>query len=932
MCINNILLVAVVACLLLIASFIPAVAQDEELPSEIGDLQNQLSVSTGGMSAGGLSISKANGNVSYTYPISSYSVSGYPVNVSLNYCGGVAMTTFNKYVPDSAQYYDYWDQFNVNQPAWIVNVNGFALQVLSKKERYCEYASGAQFNYIWNIDGYDFCNRMNVLTQNNDQDIIKILRGDGGILELRNPHQKKDITLGEELKLYTGYYYSNSVNNKAYGIVTLDSVTWWPAYAKDSAAAAYPERYASVPRVLKYYPGDGLEYVFREHPLPYGPYTSPSYGSGAGTHRPEPSVGSGARATIFYLEEVNSSLRTLLHFKRSRHNFGNPSEPASTGRAQLTSFEGHRFSYGENSLTIEALGRTVEVKVKSRWKSDATTEQSLQDECVMDELGMEPYDDPHDQSWLYMVSSIRDAEAIRDGSSRKAVNFEYERHVTTFQSFRYPNSSSRTWQFPVYRLERVTEPSGAYSMIDYHTDDGAVTTTEVSGSSKKILYDLSHAVQDVLHYDKDNTLLVHKEYLFYNAPAGYDRKAQVTTEDNTTGKGRTENYYYKFYEFPAYKTNNQQSFMTPNALFPALEKVEVQAGDVMTTTATIYANNLYTVVGNSGAGRFVWAPVSQLTTMKQGTGATLITSYNVFSYQFEQQSKFGGDDSLQALFGYVLKERTTETRNPADTSQTLMKGRSEYLNLPMLMRTVTRTDSIYNEESSKLATAAARRSGQQKTVLVFDVLSRTAEEMNIPPLYGLLENSYAIDPATDDVIAGTENEYETGFTATTSPLAPRGALLRSYRLGQNNKKIKTGEVEYSGGWYRNIPRSGLNVFGAKSSSFLDYADAPSLAGNTNNYPTGTKVYNTNSSSTETLYDVHHLFEVPLAAEQYVRYWNPTTSMQEVRTLAAYTQRTFHGQSLPVSMPMAGTVPQNTTSTAGRSSCACPSTSPSRRRV
>src|SRR5690606_18655877 len=150
---------------------------------------------------------------------------------SLNYCGGVGMTTFNKYIPDSAQYYDFWDQFNVNQPAWILNVNGFALQELDKKEMYCEYNAVTDW-YIWNIDGYDFCNRMNALTKNNDQDVIKILLGNGSVLELRNPNQKQDITAGNEIELYSGYYYSNSVNNKSYGIVTLDSTTWWPQYMK----------------------------------------------------------------------------------------------------------------------------------------------------------------------------------------------------------------------------------------------------------------------------------------------------------------------------------------------------------------------------------------------------------------------------------------------------------------------------------------------------------------------------------------------------------------------------------------------------------------------------------------------------------------------------------------------------------------------------
>lgn len=848
-------------------------------------LQNQVAGSTGARSGGGLSVSEVNGNVSYAYPISSYTVSGYPMSFSLNYCGGVAMSTFTTHTTSTVSYCngcDGWKQFNTNQPAWLLSFNGFAVQALTRKHAFFNDPSHPPYqggwNCMWMIDGYDFCNRMNRLSTAEDQDVIKILMASGGVLTLRNARQVQDIGAGQEASLYTGYYYSNSVNSKGFGIVEFDSsAASWPLYARNIAAPAYPQRYAYVPRVLKYYTGDGLEYVFREHVMPYA----------VDANGADPNYYSTAQPTIFYLEEVNSSLRTLVRFKRQRHTFADANERASGGRAPLVEFDGHRITYGENSVTIEALGRTVEMKLKAKWDAYGEISNSLEDECILKEIGDEAYslNTFGHVSVLYFVTSIRDPEGIRDISKRRATVFDYERITRTFSGFDVTViTSPKTFAF--YRLSKVTEPSEAYNTITYLPGTGTLTAAQVSGIGKKIHPDLGHVASDLKKYDKSGQLLAQVNYLYDNAPAGYTRKVKMSSEDKITNKKQETSLYYTFYDMPAYKDNQAQKFMTPTVTFSALEKTVSTAGTVTSTALTSYSNTL------SGASRFVWLPVTRQTLVQQGGGSQLTTSYNTYSYTFAEVNDFGGDDSLRTLFGRGFQSRTTQTHNPAHTSTVLMKGTSNYINLPLLSATVTRVDSIYNEQESRLQTDAARRSGQKKTVQVFTTQQVTGKKMKVPPIYGLLESSYAIDPPTSTIIAGVENTFEWYFMPSASPVYPRGALKQSWTVGQNGLKVLNGTVQYSGGWYRNIPRSGLNVFGAKGSAFLDYATTPSLLGN---YPTGVKVRNDNSTTVETLYREHHLFETPVASEQYVRYWDPATSTTQTLTLTSSTERTFHGQ-------------------------------------
>ena len=141
-----------------------------------------------------------------------------------------------------------WSNFHQNRPAWIVGVNGFAIQVLSSTTNFhcnptnMEDTTRTNFSdsdVVWTVDGYDFCNRMSDFTIFNSEnhifsgdvmtDVIKLLRADGSVLALHNryiPDGTGDPDMRSNDSLYTGYYYINEANAKGFAFVEFDDAIY----------------------------------------------------------------------------------------------------------------------------------------------------------------------------------------------------------------------------------------------------------------------------------------------------------------------------------------------------------------------------------------------------------------------------------------------------------------------------------------------------------------------------------------------------------------------------------------------------------------------------------------------------------------------------------------------------------------------------------
>lgn len=359
---------------------------------------------------GKLVVSNSNGNVSYSYPISESQVGGYPLKVVLNYCGSVSFTTFDRntlaiepvyyegegeggHLIEGAPYIG-WKQFRQNRPAWIIGVNGFAVQMLNVASHFhCDRAtmnnrtkqSWHDDDFVWVADGYDFCNRMVAFQDMGDdeykdyaRDVIRLLREDGSILELINIQRVFDTTfVALDSNFYTGYYYVNEANASGFAMVESAS-DLVPDYISPSLITA-----ENTPRRCRYFPGDGLEYVFEERIAPYG--TNVFRNNDTGWNNQEYG-GYLSGPTIFYLAQIRSGTRSICDLTRSRHYANNNydhlgslpitiyKQDSTLGRALLVGFGDHSFEYGGNWMVIQALGRTTKIRFDSIVTQGAATD------------------------------------------------------------------------------------------------------------------------------------------------------------------------------------------------------------------------------------------------------------------------------------------------------------------------------------------------------------------------------------------------------------------------------------------------------------------------------------------------------------------------------------------------------------------------------
>ena len=367
-----------------------------------------------------LSVSRMNGNVQYRYDISEFEVNQVPIKVSMSYNQNASWTSFLRYnwactTDDGAT----WTKKTMNRPVWILGVNGFAVQALTKSPRYiarpdlreesAKLGNGdpqtlfTDADLVWVLDGYDYCNRMQSMdalvrddldnTPWNDTqratDVIRLLREDGSILELyrsdyfSNQQEAAGATNSEE-HIYSGVFVPAEPNSMAYAIVTTE-----PNYLPDNVATVVSmainanvrnlsdaQKKYVLPRKVEYFPGDGTSYVFREDIAPYGvePYTNDLDGDGSvDTQYPAPECKGpvligwrDASPTIFYLVAIRYNKTDLVTFLYGDEGNkvteiaqvdGSNGVLINRGRDVLLGFDNHTLHWGANSLTINACGR-----------------------------------------------------------------------------------------------------------------------------------------------------------------------------------------------------------------------------------------------------------------------------------------------------------------------------------------------------------------------------------------------------------------------------------------------------------------------------------------------------------------------------------------------------------------------------------------------
>jgi len=450
---------------------------------------------------GHLSVSAMNGNVQYRYPISTTKPLAKPIVVSMSYNQNCSYTTFQSYDFDN----DVWHRLTRNRPAWILGVNGFAVQALHHVERNViapKYRNGdipngydpvqLENSVTWLLDGYDFCNSMNKGRRTSDvaqQDNIRLLREDGSVLVLTRIDKNSNQTdvNGVNLTSYSSVYVTLDANSQGYAYVEHTSA--WTDRERVSLNKIYPdgEPLRAQPRVVRYYPGDGYEYVFREEVVPYGVEQQNYNGLANQSVTSTPCGWEEVSPSIFYLTHINFRRSPVVSFSYFSHG------DDGRGRRRLQAFDLHSIEYGVDAVTVRANGLPFSFRME-----DAITSGRADNTQWYVPTPSKDWDDP----WAYgsktsLITSIIDPElritSLRyDPSSTVIFNTPIPRKIPANAIENNPIENteglsvdqSRSALVVEGRVLRTVVDNSAAFLLEYRTknspqENGAIPLTNV---------------------------------------------------------------------------------------------------------------------------------------------------------------------------------------------------------------------------------------------------------------------------------------------------------------------------------------------------------------------------------------------------------------------------------------------------------------------
>lgn len=948
--------------------------EDASLQKQNAGQFDQRSNGTGGVIKvdGNMNISPSNGNITYSYPISNRTIQGFPMTTTLNYCGSIGFTAFGDYRPRASidgydEVYDHWEQFHQTRSAWILGFNGFAVQLLGINKMYCinpylsdsnwrepEKTNSLKFedNILnWAIEGYDYCNRMQYLWLDNEQDVIKILRADGSVLELRNgnvPHEPLGSYYSiNRPDLFTGHYYVNEANSKGFGIVEYSN-----KYVQ-TTAFRYPnyEYYMDVrPRILHYFPGDGLEYVFHEWVAPFG-RQHPNYSAYLPEVRSSTDItaagvtalllgskfgGYTASPTIFYLDEVKDGAITLTSFKHSRHSsspFTIPTDnvDSTKGRASLTEFDGHKLTYNYKSLTIEALGRTITIGYDSVtkdgfrkptdypgipwWEHDNFT-------LAQKTAKMSVFDNEQYRSYLGMVTSIVDP-------TYRETKFGYENYYRKYLDTRFVSySPGNVLNFKNYRMTSITEPNARYT-IHYNSD--VATERSYTGTAEMnpfVQKNITNIVDEVKKFSKEASptdttdYLTKTNYIFEEDDIfNLSGNSLINTYDKITGLSSSNTFHFKKYEVDPFIFDYPPVWRTPTLKYTALEESSESAGGI-TTILKSHTDTSYYGMGS----RYLNLPkTEEVLVVNTGTGDTIRKSYKRYGYSFSTVRTYDSNTyrgMVPENFGKEVATDTVFVYRPDDISGSpLFYKTNTYLHLPLTHDNIDIIDSIWLKDESIKKYNALRLASDADVIgktweqtlcdsrmktYRFDTLDNVS--VAIPPHFGLPMKMSLYENST--LLQGKTTEFNTAYSSSDKPLFTRGLAKSDTVISKNGtRKILNGLYDYSkvnrrGGGLLSTQK---NANGAKHELFYEYNQpiafsvAPGESCPGYIMPTAFRLDNTNTVDTALLTEwvnTSYLYEAPFAEQSKVRKYKigvGDTARLDSSTISQVYERGYFGQ-------------------------------------
>ncbi len=693
-----------------------------------------------------LNISKINGSVLFSLPISQYSTNGYPLSVTLNYSGGISTTSYAFCYIDQG----HWAKMHQTRPAWIIGVNGIAVQVFAGNAMFtCDplyqlenwrVATGqndftiTDKDVTWMIDGYDVCNELYPLGRAQSQDVIKILKSDGSLLEFRNQFTTTNTTWFDKNK-YTGKYYLNEVNSTAYAIVDFDwsqknlydefllhdrlvidyidssvspPVRHWKPDTVNFGGIHYfhnlldsLERLYYQPRELKYYPGDGYVYIFKEYKMPYGEksfgfrdesgllnnYNSgnaKSFGLSISEGNTNLKYGPLSHPNIFYLYEIRSAVKEITRFEYAKHITPEYlstglSYDATLGRAALKAFNNHEISYELDYAQIKAFDKVFDISIDSAVKNGyyaRNTSESRSDKLLMKsnmnfDYALDLSNDPLSSSRLYYSTLGYVTKIESDGIQYK---FSYEDYYKIYENCKYPITDSgyhkiklmnkRLKSYESYNKKIVLNyiPGNFNEQIPFNLNGMSNQDSVYKTSTSQYLNNYIHTVNDYSKSQGSIQLEKTENYSYGISPT--ELVSVITTYDANTGKSFTTTSKFNKYQLEPIlgyvNTNNPPPFVYHSNL--AYSKID-DYSDIFENSKYYTKIKAYQIVDSLDISR-----------TKAKSDSLVIKNKIVHQYNFGTVSPdkiVFENTELNDLTGFLLKSDTVKVFHANDTLQSI---------------------------------------------------------------------------------------------------------------------------------------------------------------------------------------------------------------------------------------------------------------------
>ncbi len=861
-----------------------------------------ISIAVGALpvSAQGLSVSPLSGSPSYTYPISSRTVDGATINFSLHWTGNVTQKRFLDYkeylagpAPGVPTGRWYWDTRTRQHGAWLFSVNGIAVQSLNSV--YFRWDEEG-ISESWLTEGYDFCNRMVDLTSSEQlRDVIRLLRSDGSVIELQNEVAANTLP-ADDAGRYTGRYYEHGVNAHGWALVELDD-RYYPDAFKEVIDADGQPALKYHPRRIRYYPGDGLEYVFREDIFPYGTYSE------ASTDARDVAF-TKAGPTIFLLEAIVKDHNVLTTFTYSKHHAADDYPEASPGRPLLERFDGHRLSYGEGLVTVEALGSTHQLLVwdqtffnPSDYYTDLTPFWSNWDISSRTRTGL---------LWRYDETNTGGLTAPDAyGAVREIIS-----HSRGRTQFRYKKRSgvNNSVLFDAFILKLISTASGS-EVVSYH-DESSMSYNEPNRSyyTGRLLPEEQNVVSKVERRTPNGTLVSETTFDYVNAisfagipPA--TRKTWFTTTDHVTAsldkKTTIDTYYWDSVAVDEFAPVTTDPYRTDDLIHLWLRQQTIQTGDR-------FVDHVYDEYLPVATNRFLRLIRSVETWETDGLQPAAYTLRSSFKYR-TSLTEHGHHDPVTLTNGLL----TTAAR---DAFQTLISKTIDTVCIPNTGAPFTVTETRYhhldfaefvnvsikdtsvNDYWTRRGLDSLHTSGVATAFRsIATPASAVARTVRATPLYGI---PYQIDRYAPGgvFLGGVETEIQTLYTGTAGlPTVPRGSAKVMHVLGQSltGNRIDAPRIDslvtvsYVPSYYRNRAISVRTKSGAELVANYDLSTpAATLFGT-----------EATAMGSVTLSDQDFLSDAPSSVTARSRYYDPLVFMTGigVQSLTTTSGGTYDGR-------------------------------------